>query len=60
MATKKVRMVCGHCKSENVKSDAYAAWDVKRQQWALACTFDKGAYCDDCDGETSIEAVSIG
>jgi hypothetical protein len=51
----KVRMVCSHCGSEDVFTDAYARWDVKSQAWEIAQTFDKGAYCNHCDGETRIE-----
>ena len=51
----KVRMVCSHCASEEVVADAYAEWDVDSQGWEIAQTFDKGAYCARCDGETRIE-----
>jgi hypothetical protein len=47
--------VCRHCGSENVKADAYAVWDVDAQQWEISETFDKGAFCEPCDGETRIE-----
>jgi len=36
-------------------ADAYAAWNIERQEWELVNTFDKGAVCDDCDGETRIK-----
>jgi hypothetical protein len=47
--------VCSHCGADEVRADAYAEWDVSAQQWAIAQTFDKGAYCGPCDGETSLE-----
>lgn len=50
----RVRMVCRHCRSTNVKADAYAEWNEDSQQWEVSATFDKGGYCDDCDGETRI------
>jgi hypothetical protein len=50
-------MVCSRCYGQNVKADAYAGWNVETQQWEIDQTFDKGAYCDDCDGECRIEAV---
>jgi hypothetical protein len=53
--SKKVKMVCAQCGSDEVRADAYAAWDVESQSWELAQTFDKGAYCDKCDGETRLE-----
>jgi hypothetical protein len=37
------------------EADAYAEWDVESQSSELAQTFDKGAYCDKCDGETRLE-----
>ena len=54
-----VKMVCAHCGSDDVRADAYAGWDVEAQKWELAQTFDKGAYCNQCDGETRIEAQPI-
>ena len=50
----RITIVCAHCGSENVKADAYAEWDKDSQQWVVSATFDKGAYCDDCDGETRL------
>ena len=51
----KIRMVCSHCGSENVKADAFASWEYDAQRWEVEQTFYKGGWCDDCDGETSIE-----
>ena len=54
-AKKRIQMVCSICGGTNVKADAYAEWDVENQMWTLAGDpFDKGSYCDDCDGETRI------
>jgi hypothetical protein len=53
--SKKVTKVCAHCGSEDVVADAYAEWDVESQKWEVAQTFEKGAYCSQCDGETRIE-----
>ena len=55
-ALKKPRptMLCNTCGSEDVRIDAWAAWNVKLQQWELAETFDY-AYCNNCDGECSID-----
>jgi hypothetical protein len=50
-----IQKVCSHCGGINVKSDAYATWDFRKQEWVLDQTFYKGAYCDDCDGECRIE-----
>lgn len=48
------RMVCRNCGSEDVICDAYAVWDFSNQVWVIDSTFDKGAYCNACDGETRI------
>jgi hypothetical protein len=47
--------VCSHCRSESIKADACAVWDPETQQWELSETFDKGACCQECDGETRID-----
>lgn len=49
-----VTQVCKYCGSEQVRADAYAVWDFELQDWVVAETFDKGAYCGNCDGETKI------
>ncbi len=54
----KVKMVCGTCGSENVMMDAWACWDVAKQEWVLHSTFDQ-EYCGDCDGETHIKEIDI-
>ena len=55
----KVTFVCSHCKSESVKADAYAEWNVEEQKWEVSSTFDKGAYCYDCDGPTRLDKKVI-
>lgn len=55
----KLRMVCRKCGSEDVLCDAYASWNVETQEWELSQTFDKGAYCNNCDGETRINEEEI-
>lgn len=49
-----VRMVCETCGSSDVLADAYAEWDTVTQEWGLQNTFDKGAHCNTCDGETRL------
>jgi hypothetical protein len=53
------KKICATCGSEDVLCDAYAEWDVVAQAWSLQNTFDKGAYCNTCDGETRIESELI-
>lgn len=51
---KPVRMVCSHCGNDRVFRDAWVEWDVETQAWVIADIFDY-AYCNDCEGETSID-----
>ena len=53
-AKKKVEMVCGSCGSMNIVADAHAIWNVDTQEWEVNNVFDKGHYCDDCEGECRI------
>ncbi len=47
--------VCSSCGSPDVAADAYAEWDRSKESWVLQNVFDKGAFCNDCGGETSLE-----
>lgn len=50
-----ITMVCRECGSGDVRADAYAEWDDDAQVWQIFITFDKGAFCNACDGETRLE-----
>jgi hypothetical protein len=50
---RQITMVCDTCGSDDVRLDAWAAWNVETPQWELAETFDL-AHCAHCDGECSI------
>lgn len=53
------KMVCNTCGSERVLRDAWAEWDILRQEWILQNVFD-AAYCEgECEGECSIEEIEI-
>lgn len=56
-AEKTVKAVCHTCGSEDVLADAYAEWNKEKQCYEVASIFDKGAYCNKCDGETTIDMV---
>lgn len=56
--TAPVAMRCGKCGGSNVKRDAWAVWNEAAQCWELGAELDY-AYCEDCDGETRIEAVEL-
>jgi hypothetical protein len=52
-------MVCRECGSEDVLADAFAEWNVEKQEWEINNIFDKGAYCNSCDEESRIEEVPL-
>lgn len=55
----RVKMVCRECGSEDVLADAYAEWNVELQQWEVQNVFDKGSFCQQCDGECRIDGEQI-
>jgi hypothetical protein len=57
---RRFKMVCDECGSDSVLADAYAQWDIEKQDWTVANVFDKGAFCPDCDGDARIEEVELG
>jgi hypothetical protein len=54
----KEKIVCSECGGENVLADAWASWNVEKQEWELYNHFDS-KFCEDCDGECSVEWVEI-
>lgn len=56
----KEKPICRTCKSDDVRADAYAEWNVEKQEWEISATFDKGAVCETCGGETRLEWVNVG
>ena len=50
MAEPPEKLVCEHCGSDNILADAYASWNVEKQEWELSTTFD-AKYCQEetCD-----------
>ena len=53
----RIRKVCKHCGSINVRADAYVEWNKERQDWEIFTVYDKGSVCEDCDGECTIVDV---
>jgi hypothetical protein len=53
-----VTYICNMCGGNSVTRDAWAAWDVERQDWALGAVFDD-AFCHDCEKETRLEEVEL-
>jgi hypothetical protein len=56
----RIKIVCSHCGSDDVRRDADAVWNVDTQEWELNALYDKGAVCEQCGGETSLKEVQIG
>jgi hypothetical protein len=54
----KRQITCAHCGGENVVRDAWASWDIDKQEWVLKNVFDY-AYCQDCASETSINETEV-
>lgn len=57
-APKKIKIVCAECKSDNVRRDAMASWNVDTQDWELTAVLDQGT-CEDCGEERNLEEVEI-
>jgi hypothetical protein len=41
--------VCGHCRSDDIVSQATAQWSNEKQEWELANTFAQPAHCNTCN-----------
>ena len=54
----RIKMVCSHCGSDNVRNDAWACWDVEKQDWVLEDVL-QDTYCGECDGESSLNEVPV-
>ena len=49
----KITKVCKECGSEQVMLDAWAAWDVDKQEWTLYDVF-PDSWCETCEGVCTI------
>jgi hypothetical protein len=54
----RIDIVCRDCGGNNVCRDAWAVWDIDKQDWVLGAVFDDG-HCDDCEGEARLEEVEL-
>ena len=52
-----IAYVCCDCGSDEVKRDAWIAWNADAQLWEVANAFDDG-WCDNCGGEARLVAVA--
>jgi hypothetical protein len=50
--------ICSRCKSDNVRLDAFAKWDIDRQEWVLWKTYDY-SHCMQCEEETRLVWVEV-
>ncbi len=55
---KRLAMVCGTCGSDEVSRDAWANWNVPKQEWELGPVLDY-AHCHRCDDETRLIEVEL-
>ena len=55
---KRIGYVCCYCGSNSILMDAWAEWDTESQEWILSDTLVQ-AYCQQCDGETSLIDVEL-
>lgn len=46
--------ICNVCGSEQIVRDAWVSWDAESKEWQPTTVFDH-AYCQSCEGESSIE-----
>jgi hypothetical protein len=54
-----IRIICSECGGENVRRDAFAEWDIAKQDWVLSSVFDQG-HCEDCGGERALAEEEVG
>lgn len=57
MTRERLDFYCWHCRSRDVKRDAWVMWNDFAQAWEVSAMFDDG-YCMDCDGPTKLNCVT--
>lgn len=50
------KMVCKHCRSDNITQTCDGRWNFERQSWILSDTWNN-YYCHECDGEAKVEKI---
>ncbi len=53
------KCVCSECGSENVEHEASVMWNKETGEYEVDHTYDKGAYCLDCERETSVDWIEL-
>lgn len=56
--TKKVKLVCRRCGSDDVSADATVRWNVDLQDWEISDVCG-GEYCGACDFDTTLVEKEI-
>lgn len=51
-----VHLICSRCGSDNVRADAYAAWDSEQSDWVLHSVYD-ARICENCEGPTTLSEI---
>jgi hypothetical protein len=54
---KNIKIICKHCKNNNVYFDATAIWNENKQEYQIENIGQP--LCSDCQKETSIEKIKI-
>lgn len=55
---RRIKIICATCGSDDVQRDAWAEWDMDKQEWVLGTVFDAG-HCEVCGGDTSLAEVDV-
>jgi hypothetical protein len=55
---KRIAIICSTCGSDEVSRDAWANWDVGKQEWVLGSVFDDG-FCHRCECRSRLIEVEL-
>ena len=56
--SKRIAIICGTCGSDEVSRDAWANWEIGKQEWVLGAVFDDG-HCHRCERESRLIEVEL-
>jgi hypothetical protein len=56
--SRRIDIICRDCGGNNVCRDAWAVWDLDKQDWVLGAVFDDG-HCEDCECGARLEEVEL-
>lgn len=54
----KINIVCEKCGGTNIQHDAYANWDIDKQEFVLSAMA-RHNYCNDCEKEIDCKEIPI-